>query len=92
MFVDTIIESHCTPSAMSRRGSTQPLLESSEDEPHSPAEVALQSNLDKTLTLKKRPSWFGSIRNAGQKVALGAKALVDSFRPGQPEKENSEQE
>lgn len=50
----------------------------------SPARQALKSNLDadddSPLTLSKKKSWFGSLRNVMSKGALQAKAAVDGFR------------
>lgn len=48
----------------------------------SPAREALQLHLDADAhaPLKKRKSWFGSVRDAFHKGALSAKAAVDSMR------------
>ena len=59
----------------------------------SPARDALKGNLDTAatsdtgLTLKKKKSWFDSMRDGAHKVALQAKAAVDLFRndPQKPE-------
>jgi hypothetical protein len=47
-------------------------------EESSPARVALE----KSLTLNKKQSWFGSIKNAVHQSALSAKAAVESIRGG----------
>ena len=55
--------------------------------PASPASEALRSNLhDSALTLKKKRSWFDSVRDGAHKMALGAKAAVDLFRSDQSSK------
>lgn len=47
-------------------------------EEHSPARAALE----RSLTLNKKQSWFGSIRNVVHQGALSAKAAVESLRGG----------
>lgn len=75
---------------MSRRDSKAPLLEEAKAVSPSPARDALKSNLDantdadSTLTLTKKKSWFGSLRDVVQKGALQAKAAVDTWRTDQP--------
>ena len=52
----------------------------------SPARDALRGNLkasEANMGLKKRKSWFGSVRDVFHKGALQAKAAVDSFRSEQ---------
>ena len=44
----------------------------------SPARAAME----KSLTLNKKQSWFGSIKNAVHQSALSAKAAVESLRNG----------
>lgn len=56
----------------------------------SPAREALANNLDtdSNLTLCKKKSWFGSLRNVVSKGALSAKAAVDSIRVEQNKSES----
>ena len=54
----------------------------------SPARDALRSSLsvvgtDAELTLKKRKSWFGSVKDIFHRSALSAKAAVDGVRGDQ---------
>lgn len=74
---------------MNRRRSTAPLLEPEPSElerldpgPSSPAQNALQSNLDSIPTFKKKESWF-SIRGSIQKGASTIKGAIDSLRGDQ---------
>lgn len=72
---------------MSKFNGKSPLNDRLEASPSSPARQALKGNLDATggseLSLKKKKSWFWSLRDAVQKGALQAKAAVDSFRGDQ---------
>ena len=72
---------------MSTSKGKAPLLDPTQIASPSPARDALPGNLDTatepTLTLGKKKSWFGSLRDVVQKGALGAKAAVDSFRADQ---------
>lgn len=57
----------------------------------SPAKDALRSSLraaESDLGLKKRKSWFGSMKDAFHKGALQAKAAVDSMRGEQVKHED----
>lgn len=57
----------------------------------SPARDALKGNLradEADLGLKKRKSWFGSMRDVFHKGALQAKAAVDSMRGEQGKHED----
>ena len=49
----------------------------------SQARDALQSLAVSGLTLEKKKSWFGSLRDVVHKSALQAKSTVDSFRADQ---------
>jgi len=82
---------------MDRRGSKAPLLalapamntDSSDFEPQSPAENALQHNLDDTLTLNQKKSWL-SIGGTLRKGALSIKGAIDYVR-GEPLKLQDEE-
>ena len=73
---------------MSRSNNKAPLLDRTLTVSPSPARDSLKGSLDVAstdagLSLKKKKSWFGSLRDAVQKGALQAKATVDSFRGDQ---------
>lgn len=51
------------------------------------AREALQSNLDHTMTLNKKKSWFDSAREAFQR---GAKGVVGHLRSGDRKSSNGE--
>ena len=76
---------------MSQSNAKALLLDRTQTTSPSPAREALQANLgaetESTLSLKKRKSWMGSIRDVFQKGALQAKAAVDSFRSDQQKAE-----
>ena len=77
---------------MSQSNGKAPLIDRTQTASPSPARDALKANLttdaDSTLSLKKRKSWLGSIRDVFQKGALQAKAAVDSFRSDQEKPES----
>ncbi|CAK1359897.1 unnamed protein product [Cercospora beticola] len=62
-----------------RGGATTPQPERADSPLSSAARDALQSNLDNTLTLNRKKSWFGSAREVFQR---GAKGVVEHLRSG----------
>ncbi|GIZ37784.1 hypothetical protein CKM354_000122000 [Cercospora kikuchii] len=62
-----------------RGGATTPQPERADSPLSSAARDALQSNLDNTLTLNRKKSWFGSAREVFQR---GAKGVVGHLRSG----------
>lgn len=76
---------------MSQSNGKSPLTDRHEAGSPSPARQALKGNLDAAgdseLSLKKKRSWFGSLRDAVHKGALQAKAAVDTFRGDQHKNE-----
>ena len=76
---------------MSQLNGDGPLTDRPELAPSSPARQALRGKLDAAgdadLSLKKKRSWFGSLRDAVHKGALQAKTAVDTFRGDQHKNE-----
>ncbi|PPJ58065.1 hypothetical protein CBER1_03820 [Cercospora berteroae] len=78
------VDSHAAPLADEskmphRGGATTPQPEQADSPLSSAARDALQSNLDSTLTLNRKKSWFGSAREVFQR---GAKGVVGHLRSG----------
>jgi hypothetical protein len=86
-------QAHDRPQLPANGGLTcQTQLEEDELASSSAARQALRGNLDQSVTLTRKASWFGSARGVIQRSALQAKGLVDALRGDNKNQDIGQQE